>query len=667
MATWGRSEAGSTDLSYLIDHLSRRQKQVVLAISDMMAVPFSLWAAVAVRLETPWPDEVWSQGWWLLLLLPLLGFVIFRQMALYRVVLRSMGRDSAILIAQAVVLLSLVFIAFANFDPRLFIPRSTPIIFALILTITMLASRVLGLKILRFMQDRKSQRQPVLIYGAGESGRQLVSALNSTREYQPVAFLDDSPNLIGNVVAGHRVYDPVKLPRLLQRYNVSTVLLALPSISRKRRKEIVAMLAAHSVRVQSIPSMTELVTGIETVDHLREVGVHELLEREIVDPMADLLTSVRGRSIMVTGAGGSIGSELCRQLLTLGAARLVLFEISEPALYAIEMELRDLGEGHTIDLHPVLGSVTDEDRLSHAVERYAIQTIYHAAAYKHVPLVEANALEGIKNNVFGTLAVANVASRHEVERVILISTDKAVRPTNVMGATKRVAELILIRAQRNAPNTAFSIVRFGNVMGSSGSVIPLFASQIAAGGPVTVTHPEVIRYFMTIPEATQLVIQAGNMEREQTGADVFLLDMGEPVSILDMANRMIHLSGREVKDANNPNGDIEIIFTGLRPGEKLYEELLVSGNVMTTRHPKIVRSQDAQMENEIIDRAIAALREAVISNNVRSALNAFRSIVEGYRNQSADDSVGREKVIHEVDAPSSIVHRSLTKSLVRPS
>lgn len=611
-----------------VGRLSRRQKRLILMFADTLLVAFSLWAAVAVRIGSLWPDTIWSNGWWLLVVLPAVGVALFHWMGLYRLVLRSMGRRGAVLISQAVLLLSLGLMAFAYFDPQLLVPRSTPIIFSLVLAGGMISLRSLGPSYYYWLRDRHTGRLPVLIYGAGESGMQLAAALNAAREFRPVGFLDDDPSLIGGLVAGHRVHSPKAIEVLLQRYQVSDVLLALPSISRVRRKEIVTMLAHYPIRIQSVPSMVEIVSGLESISHLRKVGVEELLERDAVDPMVDLFSSVHGRSVMVTGAGGSIGSELCRQIVTLGASQLVLFESSELALYAIEMELRSLIADHTVELHAILGSVCDEEHLDRTVRRFAIQTIYHAAAYKHVPLVEANPLEGIKNNVFGTLAVATVAARCKVQRAILISTDKAVRPTNVMGATKRLAELVFRRAQADTPDTIYSMVRFGNVMGSSGSVIPLFARQIAEGGPVTVTDPEVIRYFMTIPEAAQLVIQAGSMGE---GGDVFLLDMGDPVSILDMARRMIHLSGLEVKDADNPHGDIEIVFTGLRPGEKLFEELLVSGHSLSTRHPKIMRSLDSAESDEAIDRAMADLRTAVANEDIEAALAVFGSIVEGYR------------------------------------
>ncbi|TIM49047.1 MAG: polysaccharide biosynthesis protein [Mesorhizobium sp.] len=607
--------------------LTRSQKKLILASVDALLVAFSLWTSVAIRLGSLWPQFVWNTGWWLLLALPLVGIGIFYSLGLYRVVMRSMGRHGALCILQGTIFLSLVLTSFGYFDTRLFIPRSTPIIFALVLGCSLIAVRMIGRSYYRWLNERGAERRPVLIYGAGQSGLQLVSALDAAKEFRPVAFLDDEPSLAGSFFAGRRVHPPADLDALLARFGVSDVLLALPSISRARRKEIVEFLSQRPVQVQTIPSMAELVSGIESIDKLRNVGVEELLGRDAVDPDLDLFTSVRGRTVMVTGAGGSIGSELCRQIVTANPRCLVLYEMSEFGLYSIEQELSQLAP-RGFYVHAVLGSVRDEPRLEQTIRRHGVETIFHAAAYKHVPLVEANPFEGIRNNTFGTECVARVAARCGVGRAILVSTDKAVRPTNVMGASKRLAERVFQKAQQRCRTTVFSMVRFGNVMGSSGSVIPLFQKQIAAGGPVTVTHPEVIRYFMTIPEAAQLVIQAGSMAH---GGDVFLLDMGSPVSILDLAKRMIHLSGLDVKDDVNPYGDIEIVFSGLRPGEKLFEELLVDGTALPTAHPKIMRSLDSLAHSGgEIDDALSELRSAVENADMDATIGLLHRLVEGY-------------------------------------
>jgi FlaA1/EpsC-like NDP-sugar epimerase len=609
--------------------LTRLQKRLILMPVDFALVAASLWASVTLRLGVFWPSGVWNHGWWLFLAVPLVGLVCFYFFGLYRFVLRSLGRHDVMIIARACGLLSLVLAVIGYFDTQIFLPRSTPIIFGLVLFAAMISVRGAGRSYYHWLKEQGAEKRPVIVYGAGESGIQLVSALDAAREFRPVAFLDDDRSLQSSLIAGRRVYAPDQIDTVIRKFGASDVLLALPSISRARRKEIVRFLSQRSVRVQTIPSMVELVAGFASIDKLREVGVGELLERHPVDPIIDLFSSVRGRIVMVTGAGGSIGAELCRQIIAVRPATVVLFEVSEHALYLVDQELRsNADEG--IEIHAVLGSVCDEARVEGVIRRYSVQTIYHAAAYKHVPLVEMNPFEGIRNNIFGTEVIARAAHRCGVERAILISTDKAVRPTNIMGASKRLAELVFQRAQQNSRSTVFSMVRFGNVMGSSGSVIPLFQKQIAEGGPVTVTHPEVIRYFMTIPEAAQLVVQAGSMGK---GGDVFLLDMGEPVSILDLAQRMIHLSGLDVKDSDNPDGEIEIVFTGLRPGEKLYEELLVSGEALPTQHPKIMRSIDASRDTDETDRALATLREAVEREDLKMVKQVLLTIVEGYVSQ----------------------------------
>lgn len=609
-----------------IHGLSRSQKKLILVPIDALLVVFSLWVSVALRLGTAWPPFVWADGgWWPLVALPLAGAVIFYSIGLYRLVMRSMGRHGGWRIIQGTLLLSLVLAAFGYFDPDLFIPRSTPIILVFVLASSLIGVRMAGRSYYRWMRERGADRKAVIIYGAGESGIQLVAALDAAKEFRAVAFLDDDPGLVHSFVAGRRVYSPKDLDAVAARLRVRDVLLALPSISRARRKEIVSFLSTRSLDVQTIPSMVELVSGIGSIDQLRRVGVEELLGRDAVDPDVDLFTSVRGHSVMVTGAGGSIGSELCRQIMLAGATSLVLYEISEFALYAIERELSELG-GDT-ELHAVLGSVCDEPRLEQIVGQHQVETIFHAAAYKHVPLVESNPFEGIRNNTFGTECVAAVAGRCGVGRAILVSTDKAVRPTNVMGASKRLAERIFQRAQRDYPKTTFSMVRFGNVMGSSGSVIPLFQRQIDAGGPITVTHRDIIRYFMTIPEAAQLVIQAGSMAE---GGEVFLLDMGEPVSIYELAKRMVRLSGLEIRDDEHPQGDIEIVVTGLRPGEKLFEELLVDGASLSTSHPKIMRSLDALEDPSAINAGLPELRRAVASYDFEALSRFLVKHVEGY-------------------------------------
>ena len=610
--------------------LTRAQKRLILVPVDAFLVAASLWGAVALRLGVIWPSVVWMRGWWLLLAVPLLGIATFYGSGLYRFVLRSLGRHDVLTIARAGATLSIALAVIGYFDTQIFLPRSTPVIFGLVLFAAMIGVRGAGRSYYQWLKEQGAEKKPVIVYGAGESGIQLVAALDAAREFRPVAFLDDDRNLQGSHVAGRRVYRPDQIDVVMDKFAAADVLLAVPSVSRMRRNEIIHFLSQRSVRVQTIPSMVEIVAGFESIDKLRKVGVAELLERDPVDPIVDLFSSVRGRVVMVTGAGGSIGSELCRQIVSVNPTKIILFEISEFALYLVEQELRN-SANLKVEIHPVLGSVCDEARLEQVIRQFGVETIYHAAAYKHVPLVELNPFEGLRNNTLGTQAVARAAANCQVERAILVSTDKAVRPTNIMGASKRLAELAFQRAQRRSDGTIFSMVRFGNVMGSSGSVIPLFQRQIAEGGPVTVTDPKVIRYFMTIPEAAQLVVQAGSLG---TGADVFLLDMGQPVSILDLAKRMIHLSGLEIRDEDNPHGDIEIAFTGLRPGEKMYEELLIDGKAAATSHPKIMRSVDKPVDTGLIDAGLVALESAIETGNLVAAIGVCKQLVEDYQPSS---------------------------------
>jgi FlaA1/EpsC-like NDP-sugar epimerase len=431
-----------------------------------------------------------------------------------------------------------------------------------------------------------------LIYGAGDAGAHLVSALVGRGEFVPVAFVDDSRTLRGSVINGLVVHSPANLSNLIDEFGVSRVLLALPSVSRRRRLEIINQLEQLPVHVQTMPDTADLVSGNARVDEVREVDITDLLGRDAVPPIPKLLDAcIRGKVVMVTGAGGSIGSELCLQIVRLGPRRLVLLDLSEAALYTIDQTVQEEVQRKSLDVEVValIGSVHHQNRMREVLETYAVDTLYHAAAYKHVPLVEHNMIEGVHNNVFGTLHTAEAAIAAGVKSFVLVSSDKAVLPTNVMGATKRFSELLLQGLHQRGSGTKFSMVRFGNVLASSGSVVPLFREQIRNGGPVTVTHPEIYRYFMTIPEAASLVLQAGSMAK---GGDVFVLDMGKPVRIRDLAEKMIHLMGLTVRDDNSPDGDIEVRYTGLRPAEKLYEELLIGSNVMGTEHPGIMRAEE---------------------------------------------------------------------------
>lgn len=481
---------------------------------------------------------------------------------------------------------------------------------------------------------REQQLVPVIIYGAGHAGTQLAAALSTSARYRVRAFVDDRLSLRGRQVRGLTVYSPSELRDLKNRGVYEQIFLAIPSISKGRRRQVLESLEDLAVKVQVVPGLDELASGHRRADEIREVQVEDLLGRDPVAPIRSLAEAhVRGQSVLVTGAGGSIGSELCRQVAALGVAKLVLFEMSEYALYQIDQELRPTASRLGFELIPVLGSVVDEQCVERAIQRHSVDTVYHAAAYKHVPLVEGNVLSAIRNNVFGTLHVCRAAVRQKVSNFILVSTDKAVRPTSVMGASKRVCELIVQVLAAENPSISMSMVRFGNVLASSGSVVPLFKEQIRRGGPVTVTHAEVTRYFMTIPEAAQLVLQAGAMGRH---GEVFVLDMGQPVKIIDLAERMIRLSGLEVRDSSNPRGDIELRVTGLRPGEKLYEELLIGNNPSATNHPRIFLAREGSISKSELVALMARLEKAIQSDSTDSVRLCLSEVVEGFRAENAD-------------------------------
>jgi len=529
--------------------------------------------------------------WGLISSIVLITLVFFVKLGLYRAVIRYI--TAKVLVAVSVgMLASAILLIVTAFYTNLYLPRTIPFIY-FSFGLLMISGSRLALRMIINRGLRLGTK--VIIYGAGASGRQLLPALSQAAEYYPVAFVDDNPLLQGSVMHGVTVYAPERLVWLVEKYEVKKILLAMPSASRSRKNEVIKMLEGLPCEVLSIPGMVDLVEGKARIDSLKKVSITDLLGRDPVDPVPELIAkNIRAKVVMVTGAGGSIGSELCRQILRNAPQALVLYEMSEFSLYAIERELAAYIADHnlTIMLYPVLGNVQNQEHIEQVLKSFHVKTIYHAAAYKHVPLVEYNVADGVRNNVFGTLACAQAAINCQVPNFVLISTDKAVRPTNTMGATKRMAELVLQALSAQHPATKFSMVRFGNVLGSSGSVVPLFEKQIDAGGPITLTHPDIIRYFMTIPEAAQLVIQAGAMGN---GGDVFVLDMGEPVKIIDLAHRMVTLSGLTIRDESNVDGDIEIKTTGLRPGEKLFEELLIGENVSVTQHPRIMTANEVML------------------------------------------------------------------------
>lgn len=547
--------------------------------------------------------------------------LIFIKLGLYRAVIRYMGQYAFVAVFSGITSSALV-LSTSFYFMGVSGNASLIFVYSLLVLVTCGGLRLLARVVLTYRNSRMKER--VLIYGAGSSGRQLAQALLNGEQYHPVLFVDDDTTLQRSTILGIPVAFPSQIRMLVKVYNIQRICLAMPSASRSRRREVLDALEDLPVPVQSIPGMSDLVNGSMRIDDLQDVRIEDLLGRDAVAPNQQLLqTNITGKVVMVTGAGGSIGSELCRQIIRLKPRKLVLFEQSEPALYDVDRSLYQIGddEGLEVDIAPILGTVSDKARLRAVMDTFAVQTVYHAAAYKHVPLVEFNVIEGVKNNVFGTLTAAEAAIASDVEVFVLISTDKAVRPTNVMGASKRFAELILQGLAQQSHNTKFCMVRFGNVLGSSGSVVPLFREQILRGGPVTVTHRDVYRYFMTVTEAAQLVIQAGAMAR---GGDVFVLDMGEPVRIAELAKRMIHLMGLEIKDRAHPNGDIEIKFIGLRPGEKLFEELLVGNNVRKTAHSRILAAEEINLAWADVDLLLQKLLMACNSFKLDEVLATLK-------------------------------------------
>jgi FlaA1/EpsC-like NDP-sugar epimerase len=594
----------------LLFRAPRPIKRLISMFADLFFVGTAFWVAMLVRLDTL---AIFSnQQYWLLMfsLFPF-ALIINVRLGLYRAVIRFISNKAVASIGLAVTLstFSLILLSFYLHVP---LPRTVPLVFAAFLMILVGGSRFFIRTVLSNTQ--RNTKEAVIIYGAGSSGRQLAQSLIQGNEYCPVAFIDDDKKFHKSTIQGITVFNRTEISKLINKYEVKRILLAMPRENKNRIAKVLSRLENLSVEILSIPGSAELVSGSATIDELHEVSIYDLLGRDSVAPNKELLQAdTASKVVMITGAGGSIGSELCRQILDQRPKKIVLMELSEFALYSINGELQKLADKLDYDLQviPLLGSVQHKNRLLTIMRTFGVQTIYHAAAYKHVPVVEHNVIEGVRNNIFGTLFVAEAAIEAQVETFVLISTDKAVRPTNVMGTTKRMAELVLQalaeKTKQAKGKTRFCMVRFGNVLGSSGSVVPLFREQIRAGGPVTVTHPDIIRYFMTIPEASQLVIQAGAMGK---GGDVFVLDMGDPVNISDLAAKMIRLTGLTVLDKNNVHGDIAIEYTGLRPGEKLFEELLIGDDVTQTEHRRILSAHEAWLPWPELEKILLKLDEA---------------------------------------------------------
>lgn len=611
--------------------LPRGAKRFVVVALDALLALIATWIALTLRFDAV--NKPSGYQWLVYGLTACLFIPIFIRFGLYRAIFRYTGQAALVATAKAVGVYAVLLTATLLWQKWPDVPRSLgalqPIIFILLVG----SSRAFARFWLAGLNGGALSQGRFLIFGAGTAGAQTASAMAISGQFELVGFVDDDPAKVGRSVNGVAVFSPASLDRLVAERGVTDILLALPSSARTRRKLIIDSLRAVPVHIRTLPDWGDLASGRVTVQDFKELDIEDLLGRDPVPPDTELLArSLAGKVVLVTGAGGSIGSELCRQILAEHPRQLLLLDHNEFGLYTIHQELQGLVDARhlQVDVIPLLGSVAQLERLRDICKIYQPHTVYHAAAYKHVPLVEANPAQGLANNVFGTLHMAQAAVEHGVRSFVLISTDKAVRPTNVMGASKRMAELVLqamAASSMETVKTCFSMVRFGNVLGSSGSVVPLFRQQLAAGGPLTVTHAEVTRYFMTIPEAAQLVLQAGAMA---TGGEVFVLDMGEPVRILDLARRMVELSGMKVRDSEHPDGDVEIQVTGLRPGEKLYEELLIGDNPTPTAHPRIMKAHEDYLEWASLQSQLSTLKHAIQTEDVTAMKAVLTACVHGY-------------------------------------
>jgi FlaA1/EpsC-like NDP-sugar epimerase len=606
----------------LLFELSSRKKLAISIMWDFLALLvaniFSFWIRLGIA---SWNFSYIDAA--VIMINVALALTLLSLFGHYKQMIRYIGLK-AIQKALLVLAVSALFLLVAKIAFEVMIPLSVPIIYWVVASSLVIGPRFLIQASVQ-SQDYK-MREKCLIFGAAEAGRSLVQTLKVGNNLQPIAFIDDKKQFQNKQILGLPVGRREDIPYYVKRFGVSKMLLAVHNTSTERRKELIVELEPYAIELLSIPNIQDLLSGKSKIDELREIRIEELLGREPVPPITRLLDiNIRGKSVLVTGAGGSIGSELCRQIVKSDPSKLVLFELSEFNLYQIENELKQYY--FDIPMVPILSSIQDTEVLRSVIDVHKIQTIYHAAAYKHVPMVESNPLAGIRNNVFGTSNVALVAAEYDVEKFVLISTDKAVRPTNVMGATKRFAELYIQGIAELGPSTEFSIVRFGNVLGSSGSVVPLFTKQIRAGGPITVTHPDITRFFMTIPEAAQLVIQAGAMGSK---GEVFVLDMGDSVKIVDLARKMAHLMGHSLKTPKTPHGDIELKFSGLRPGEKLYEELLIDDADTTTEHPRIMGADESKLAFEDVILLFDELNRLLLKHDAEGAKQLLRNAPLGY-------------------------------------
>lgn len=630
--------------SQIILNLPRFSKILIALVFDLISCGLSLWLSYFIRLGEFSPIN--ERGFEALFLSVSVSIPIFIILGLYRAVFRYSGYFALLIVMKASFIYGLIYSLLITIYGFSGIPRTIGLIQPFLLFTFIAAWRLLVSYFLGGFYRKhwhSSSNAKALIYGAGMAGRQLAKAIEDSGEITIKGFLDDNKLHQGRFIEGKFIYPPNKLKDLINKKRINLILLAIPSVSRKRRIQIIKKLRTYKIAVRSIPGISDLARGLDSKYLLEDLVIDDLLGREQIEPFKSLLTkNISSKVVLVTGAGGSIGSELCRQVLKLKPKKIIMVEINEFALYSINSELIELKNKkkdlENIDLIPLISCIKDTGRMNEIFSTWKPSTIYHTAAYKHVPLVEHNLVEGLKNNIFGTLSISELAVKNDVKDFVFISTDKAVRPTNIMGVSKRISEMILqakFEEQSNLKNnknqTKFSIVRFGNVLESSGSVIPKFREQIKNGGPVTLTHKKITRYFMTLSEASELVIQSGAMAK---GGDVFVLDMGEPVKILKLAERMIELSGLQIKNKLNPNGDIEIVVTGLRPGEKLYEELLVSNNPLATKHPKIFRSLDPFLKWKDLYPKLNYLNKLINQNNHKEIRKSLKDIVKEYKPES---------------------------------
>jgi len=611
-----------------LQNLERIYKQSIMLFVDISTLLFALWLAFVLRLGEAFPLAYIYDSWWIFIVVPVITIPLFIKLGLYRAVLQYIGVKVITTTFQATTISCLIIGFLMMFFRESNLPRSVLPIFWFIINIFVMSSRFLFKGYLYSWDSFVNARKQTIIYGAGNAGVQLVESLKKSTVYAPIAFIDDDKSKQGTILNYLEVFSFDKIEELIKQKEAKVLLFAVPSASYKKRTQILKKLSKFPIEVKVLPSMDNIVNGVVSIDNIKHVGVADILGRSSVAPKQKLLErNIAGKNILITGAGGSIGSELSRQIMNLSPKKIVLLDNSEFNLYTIHQELSSLL--NNVEIIPALCTVTNYHQLKQIISLHNINTIYHAAAYKHVPMVELNVVSGVYNNVVGTYNVAKVADELNVESMVLVSTDKAVRPTNVMGASKRFSEFVL-QAFADTSDTCFSMVRFGNVLDSAGSVVPLFRKQIKEGGPVTVTHRNITRYFMTIPEAVQLVLQAGTMAK---GGDVFVLDMGEPIKIIDLAYKMIHLSGLTPIDNENPDGEIRIEFTGLRPGEKLYEELLIGDDVVQSEHPRIMQAKENKLSMNVLLSCIQIIKEAREKQDELIVKELLLKYVDGYTSE----------------------------------